>query len=102
MNVIVSNVGIHSVGGNRNGYGAFLQTINASGRRLAVVKCRDDFGAIDEPLAFWQETITIGAYTSWDDADYNVDTAYNRIVADRKSTRLNSSHSDRSRMPSSA
>ena len=81
MNVIVSKSGIHSVGGNRNGYGAFLQTINASGRRLAVVKCRDDFGAIDEPLAFWQDTITIGAYTSWDDADYNVDTAYNRIVA---------------------
>ena len=27
---------------------------------------------------------------------------YTRVVKDRKSTRLNSSHSDRSRMPSSA
>ena len=78
--VIVSKAGIHCVGDKRNGYGAFLQTIHAAGRRLSLVKCRDNFGAIDEPLALWPETITIGAMTVWDDADYNVDTAYNRIV----------------------
>ena len=37
-------------------------------------------------------------YDSWEDFDI----AYEFLVQDRKSTRLNSSHSQQSRMPSSA
>ncbi len=80
MTQVVSKVGIHCIGPKRNGYGAFLRTINAAGRSLSVVKCRDDFGAIDEPLALWPDVLTIGAVTAWDDAGYNADEAYNRIV----------------------
>lgn len=85
-NAVVSKAGVHCVGDKRNGYGTFLKTINDAGRRLSLVKCRDNFGAIDEPLALWPDVPTIGAYTIWDDADYNVDTAYNRIV---EAARLN-------------
>jgi hypothetical protein len=81
MNQIVSKVGIHCVGPKRDGYGAFLQTINSAVRKLSVVKARDDFGAIDEPLQLWPDVLTIGAKTEWDDAGYNADEAYYRITA---------------------
>jgi hypothetical protein len=81
MNQVVSKVGIHCVGPARTGYGAFLQTINNAGRMLSIVKCRDDFGAIDEPLALWPDVLTVGAKTEWDDAGYDVTQAYNRIMA---------------------
>jgi hypothetical protein len=80
MSEVISKVGIHCIGPHRDGYGAFLQTINAGGRRLSVVKCRDDFGAVDEPLQLWPDVLTIGAMTEWDDAGYNVIEAYNRIL----------------------
>jgi hypothetical protein len=80
MSEVVSKVGIHCIGDKRDGYGPFLQTIAAAGRRLSVVKCRDNFGAMDEPLALWPDVLTIGAMTEWDDAGYNVIEAYNRIL----------------------
>lgn len=80
MSEVVSAIGPHSIGSDRHGYGPFCARIAESGRRLALVKCRDDFGAIDEPLALWPDVVTIGAHHIWDDADYNVDTAYDRIV----------------------
>jgi len=104
MSEVVSKAGIHCVGPNRNGYGDFLRRIDLFGRRLSIVKCRDNFGAIDEPLALWPDVLTIGAMTEWDDAaltmranrlagrpvmmsvkpysaeDYNVDLAYTRIL----------------------
>ena len=78
--MIISKVGIHSVGDKRSGYGPFLRTIQAAGRQLSLVKCRDNFGAIDEALALWPEIVTIGAMTEWDDAGYSVDIAYDRII----------------------
>jgi hypothetical protein len=81
MSIVVSKAAVHCIGPRRKDYGNFLNTINTADRRMPVVKCRDDFGATDEPLALWPETICIGAKTDWDDADYNVETAYQRIVA---------------------
>lgn len=81
MHAIVSKCGIHCIGPKRSGYGAFLRTIMEADRKLALVKCRDDFGAIDEPLALWPDVLTIGAKTEWDDAGYSVNDAYNRIIA---------------------
>lgn len=71
MSVVVSKAGIHCVGPARNGYGPFLQAINAAGRRLAVVKCRDDFGAVDEPLALWPDVLCVGAFTEFDGFPFN-------------------------------
>jgi len=81
MSAIVSKCGVHSQGSSRNGYGPFLQRIADAGRQLALCKCRDDFGAMDEPLQHWPYVVTIGAKTEWDDAGYGVDFAYNTIVA---------------------
>lgn len=87
--MIVSKVGFHSIGSNRNGYGPCLHRIADAGRQVALIKCRDNFGAIDEPLALWPDTLTIGAMTEWDDADYNVDRAYKRIAeAARKNPKV--------------
>lgn len=86
MSEVVSKIGVHCIGPRRDGYGEFLRTINSSGRRLSVVKVRDDFGAVDEPLQYWPDVLTIGAKTEWDDAGYSVDEAYNRIV---EAARLN-------------
>lgn len=80
MSDVISKCGVHCIGSDRHGYGPFLQRIAESGRRLSLVKCRDDFGAIDEPVQLWPEIVTIGAHHIWDDADYSVDTAYDRIV----------------------
>src|SRR5512135_2122469 len=80
MATVVSKIGVHCIGAKRDGYGAFLANLNAAGRQLSLVKVRDDFGAIYEPLTLWPDLITIGAKTDWDDADYNVDTAYARIT----------------------
>lgn len=78
--MIVSKIGIHSIGDKRNGYGQFLQAIAGAGRQLSLVKCRDDFGAIDEPLKLWPEIVTIGAMTSWDgDPSYDPKVAFKRI-----------------------
>lgn len=84
MTQVVSKVGINSVGGNRTGYGPFLQRIAAADRRLSCVVCYDDYGAIDEPLSLWPDVLTIGGETAWDDAPYDVALAYNRIVALRE------------------
>jgi hypothetical protein len=82
----VSKIGFHSVGPNRNGYDECLNVIAAAGRRPSLIKCRDNFGAIDAPLSKWPEIVTIGAMTAWDDADYNVAKAYDSII---KAARLN-------------
>jgi len=79
MNQVISMAGIHCVGAERGDYAAFLNRINEAGRRLSVVKVRDNFGAIDEPLALWPDVLTIGAMTDWDDAGYDVDLAVVRI-----------------------
>lgn len=65
-NPIVSKVGVHCVGSQRNGYGPFIQTINTVGRKLSVVKVRDDFGAVDEPLKYWPDVLCIGCKTEYD------------------------------------
>lgn len=78
--MIVSKVGVSSVGSKRRGYAEFLQTIADAGRELPLVVCRGDFGAIDEPLQFWPHIVTIGGVPAWDDADYDVDVAYKRIT----------------------
>src|SRR5215510_4407305 len=65
-NQIVSKVGIHCVGPKKEGYGPFIQTINAAGRMLSVIKCRDDFGAVDQPLQYWPDVLCIGAQTIYD------------------------------------
>lgn len=63
---VVSKIGIHCIGPRRTGYGAALQTIQAAGRRLAVVKCRDDFGAAYEAKQYWPDVLTVGAFTQFD------------------------------------
>ncbi len=78
---IVSKVGFHSIGSNRRGYRECLQRIKDAGRELSLVKCRDDFGAITEPLQLWPDTVTIGAVTAWDDARYDVSEAFTAITA---------------------
>jgi hypothetical protein len=72
MNQVVSKVGIHCIGPKRDGYGAFLQTINNAGRKLSIVKVRDNFGAIDEPLALWPDVLTVGAMTDFDRLPFDV------------------------------
>lgn len=64
--IVVSKIAIHSSGDKRDGYGPFVRHINDAGRMLALVKCRDNFGAMDEPLAFWPNMPTIGAFTEYD------------------------------------
>lgn len=66
MSAIISKCGIHSIGDDRHGYGPFTQRIAAAGRQLSLIKCRDSFGAIDEPLALWPDIVTIGAFTEFD------------------------------------
>lgn len=69
---VVSKIGVCSVGGNRTGYGAFLQTVKAAGRRVSVVVCYDDFGAAFEAKQTWPEILTVGMLTS---TDYGFDYA---------------------------
>jgi hypothetical protein len=78
---VVSKCGVHCIGPKRIGYGDFLSRIAQAGRQLALVKCRDDMGAMDDALLLWPDLLTIGAKTEWDDAGYSVDEAYNRIMA---------------------
>jgi hypothetical protein len=66
VSAVISKAAIHCVGPARTGYSPFLQTINAAGRRLSLIKCRDDFGAMSEPLSLWPEIVTIGAFTQFD------------------------------------
>lgn len=84
MSTIVSKVGIHCVGPNRNGYGAFLQTINGAGRKLSLVKCRDNFGAVDEPLTLWPDTLCIGAFTDFDRLPFDFDKFKTRALLNPK------------------
>jgi hypothetical protein len=65
-NEVVSKIGINCIGGNRTGFGPFLQTINAAGRRLAVAVCYDDFGAALECKQLWPDIMTVGMLTSTD------------------------------------
>ena len=78
--MIISAVGVHCVGPQRNGYGPFLQRINAAGRKLSVVKVRDDFGAVDQPLALWPDVLCISTKTDWDGGPLNAQDAANKIV----------------------
>jgi len=80
MNQVVSKTAIHSVGPRRTGYGAFLRRINDAGRSLSLVKCRDDFGAIDEALALWPGTPTIGAFTEFDGLPVNLGKFFERAA----------------------
>jgi len=83
MSEVVSSVGIHCVGDKRTGYGPFLQAIYAGGRRLSLVKVRDNFGAVDEPLLLWPDTLCIGVKTEWDGGPLNAQDAANKIIAAR-------------------
>lgn len=62
------------------GYDECLDALVAAGRRPGLIKCRDNFGAIDGPLARWPEIVTIGAVTEWDDASFGVAEAYDNIL----------------------
>ena len=56
-----------------------------------------------ETIEYWQQKISCPLLHVWqEDQGFRAAAARNRAVADRKSTRLNSSHTDISRMPSSA
>ncbi len=77
---VVSKIGISSVGGKRNGYKEFLQTIAAAGRALPGVVCRGNFGAVDEPLALWPDILTIGGVPAWDGPRFDVNEAYKRLT----------------------
>lgn len=81
MNEVISKAGIHCVGPRRNGYGPFCQTIADAGRHLSLVKVRDDFGAVDQPLALWPDVLCIGVKTDWDGGPFNAQTAANNIIA---------------------
>jgi hypothetical protein len=61
-----SKATIHCVGPDRDGYADFIARIDAAGRRLPFVKCRDDMGAFDEPLKYWPDLLTVGAFTQFD------------------------------------
>lgn len=72
-NQIVSSIGIHSIGGKRKDYGPFCRRIYDAGRELSLVKVRDDFGALDEPLEYWPNIMTIGAVTDFDRLPFDFD-----------------------------
>ena len=59
----------------------------------------EEFGICDAIYEFGQKTEE-KLKTRFDAIDKNAE--YNQLKVDRKSTRLNSSHTDSSRMPSSA
>lgn len=63
---VVSKCGLHSIGDKHPGYGELLSAVNAAGRHLAVVKCRDNFGPAFEAKQLWPECLTIGALTERD------------------------------------
>lgn len=73
MSEVISKVGIHCVGPRRNGYGPFCQTIADAGRRLSLVKVRDDFGAVDQPLVLWPDVLCLGAITDYDGFPFDFD-----------------------------
>lgn len=73
MTQIVSKCGIHCIGSDRHNYRPFLQTIAKANRKLSLVKCRDDFGAISEPLDLWPDVLCIGAFTQFDRLPFSFD-----------------------------
>lgn len=81
MTPYISKLTVHSLGGRRTGYGEFLRTIQAAGRRLPFVKCRDDFGPGYEAKQLWPDMPVVGAITNWDDERYDVKRLYNLILA---------------------
>ena len=68
---VVSKIGIHCIGPRRTGYGDFLKTIKAAGRKVCVVKCRDDFGAAHEAKQYWPDVLTVGAFTQFDGLNFD-------------------------------
>ena len=65
-NLVVSKCGLHSINTSHPGYGTLLQTVNAAGRKLSLVKCRDNFGPAFEAAQLWPDVLTIGAQTAYD------------------------------------
>ena len=68
---VISKIGVHCIGPRRSGYGSFLQTIKAAGRKVSVVKCRDDFGAAYEAKQYWPDALTVGAFTQFDGLNFD-------------------------------
>ena len=62
-NQVVSKCGVTCVGSSRSGYGSFLNTVDAAGRKLAVVVCYNDFGAAYEAKQKWPDVVTVGMFT---------------------------------------
>lgn len=81
MSQVVSKIGFASVGDQRTGYGPCLQTIAAAGRRPALIKVQDDFGAVDEPLALWPDVLCVGRKTAWNSGPYDPNDAIAKILA---------------------
>lgn len=80
MKQVISKIGIHSTGPRRTGYAPFLHRIDGADRRLSLVKCRDDFGAIDEALALWPDMVTIGAFSEFDGLPVNLGKFFSRAA----------------------
>jgi hypothetical protein len=71
----MSKIGVHSIIGPRNGYGAFLKRIADAGQTLAVVKVLDDFGPAKEAKDLMPNTLTVGRFNTFKDKQGNtVDT----------------------------
>lgn len=68
----MSKIGVHSIIGPRNGYGEFLKKIRDAGARLAVVKVVDDFGPAKEAKDIDPNTLTVGRFNIFRDAQGNV------------------------------
>ena len=84
-NLVVSKCGLHSINDKHPGYGALLQTVNAAGRKLAVVKCRDNYGPAFEAKQLWPDVLTIGAQTTYDSSRSTIPSSGRRRYSTRTS-----------------
>jgi len=65
---VVSKLGIHSIGPRNTGVHDLFDRLEAAGRQIAIVKCRDDMGVANLAASHWPQAITIGAFTDYDGA----------------------------------
>ena len=70
--LVVSKVGIHACGGQLTGYGDFCRSIKASGRKIAVVKVRNDYSAVNDALACWPDALIIGAHDEFNGLNFDL------------------------------
>jgi len=68
----MSKIGVHSIIGPRKGYGEFLKKIKDAGQTPAVIKVVDDLGPTKEAKAIDPNTLTVGRFNTFRDAEGNV------------------------------